>query len=66
MLKLDQAVLAGLPEGCRHLLYAQSRAGLPIVEGLPGLRGPIVERLYRDGARWLAGHAPVESTQAPT
>ena len=31
--------------------------GTPVQLGLPGLRGPAVERLYAEGAAWLAGSA---------
>src|SRR5271154_5062402 len=52
---LDRALLEQFPEGYRHLAYLQSRLGYPIKRDMPGLRGPIVEALYRRGAAWLAG-----------
>ena len=52
---LDQQVLADFPEGYRHLAYLQADAGYTVALGLPGLRGPEVELLYREGADWLAG-----------
>ena len=54
-LTLDQQVLAGFPEGYRHLAYLQSQAGYTVKLGLPGLRGPEVELLYREGRGWLDG-----------
>jgi hypothetical protein len=52
---LDQQVLAGFPEGYRHLAYLQTGAGHTVKLGLPGLRGPEVELLYREGRNWLNG-----------
>jgi hypothetical protein len=54
-LTLDQQVLAGFPEGYRHLGYLQAQAGYTVKHGLPGLRGPEVELLYREGRGWLDG-----------
>jgi hypothetical protein len=54
-LSLDAALLAGFPEGYRHLAYLQSRLGYPVKRDMPGLKGPEVERLYARGAAWLAG-----------
>jgi hypothetical protein len=54
-LTLDQQVLAGFPEGYRHLGYLQAHAGYTVKHGLPGLRGPEVELLYREGRDWLDG-----------
>jgi hypothetical protein len=54
-LKLDQDRLAMFPEGYRHLGYLQSKNGFNVKIGLPGLRGPAVETLYREGREWLAG-----------
>ena len=53
--KLDADLLAGFPEGYRHLAYLQTRIGYTVKRDMPGLDGPEVERLYRDGADWLAG-----------
>jgi hypothetical protein len=55
VLKLDAEVLARFPEGYRHLAYLQSKNGFKIKDGLPGLRGPTVEKLYAEGKAWLAG-----------
>jgi hypothetical protein len=54
-LTLDQQVLARFPEGYRHLAYLQEQAGYTVKPGLPGLRGPEVELLYREGRDWLGG-----------
>ena len=54
-LTLDPARLASFPEGYRHLGYLQSKVGFTVKNGLPGLRGPAVEKLYAEGAAWLAG-----------
>jgi hypothetical protein len=54
-LHLDEGLLATFPEGYRHLGYLQHRNGFSVKRGLPGLRGPEVEKLYREGQAWLAG-----------
>ena len=54
-LAIDAALLARFPEGYRHLGYVQTKAGFDVRLGLPGLRGPEVEKLYAEGAAWLAG-----------
>ena len=56
-LTLDADLLACFPEGYRHLAYMQTKAGFTVKQGLPGLRGPAVERLYAEGSAWLAGAA---------
>jgi hypothetical protein len=56
-LALDEALLARFPEGYRHLGYLQTKAGFNVRLGLPGLRGPEVQKLYAEGAAWLAGAA---------
>ena len=53
-LALD-ATLDEFPVGYRHLAYVQRRAGFEVRKGLPGLRGPEVEMLYREGREWLDG-----------
>jgi SnoaL-like domain len=55
ILKLDAQWLARFPEGYRHLAYLQSKNGFKVKDGLPGLRGPAVEKLYAEGKAWLAG-----------
>jgi hypothetical protein len=57
VLKLDAELLARFPEGYRHLAYLQSKNGFKVKSGLPGLRGPAVEKLYTEGQAWLAGSA---------
>ena len=54
-LKLDAALLAKFPEGYRHLGYLQTRNGWKVKEGLPGLRGPAVGKVYAEGKAWLEG-----------
>ena len=54
-LALDPALLAQFPEGYRHLAYAQTRIGFSVKRDMPQLKGTEVERLYADGAGWLAG-----------
>jgi hypothetical protein len=54
-LELDQQLLAQFPEGYCHLAYIQSKIGYKVKPDMPGLDGPAVEQLYRDGAAWLAG-----------
>ena len=55
--ELDQALLMSFPEGYRHLAYLQSQIGYKIKLNMPGLKGEIVETLYKRGADWLAGGA---------
>ncbi len=55
--KLDAARLATFPEGYRHLAYIQTAIGYKVKLDMPMLKGPVVEELYRRGARWLAGGA---------
>ena len=56
-LKLDKELLARFPEGYRHLAYIQTRVGYKVKPDMPGLKGPEVEKLYTEGAAWLAGDA---------
>jgi SnoaL-like domain len=58
-LSLDRALLESFPEGYRHLAYLQSRIGYAVKRDMPGLKGPEVEALYANGARWLEGR-PLE------
>lgn len=53
--KIDQALLSTFPEGYRHLAYIQTGIGYTVKMDMPMLKGPVVEELYRRGARWLAG-----------
>jgi len=57
VLKLDAELLARFPEGYRHLAYLQSKIGFNVRNGLPGLRGAAVEKIYAEGKAWLAGAA---------
>ncbi len=52
---LDKPLLARFPEGYRHLGYLQAKNGFSVKDGLPGLRGPAVEKVYDEGRAWLAG-----------
>ena len=54
-LALDPHLLARFPEGYRHLGYLQAKNGFTVKDGLPGLRGSAVEKLYEEGRAWLAG-----------
>ena len=54
-LTLDRERLSRFPEGYRHLAYLQSTIGFNVKDNLPGLRGPVVQKLYAEGAAWLAG-----------
>lgn len=54
-LKLDPALVAKFPEGYRYLGYLQTSIGFKVKDGLPGLRGPSVDKLYAEGKAWLAG-----------
>ena len=56
-LRLDRDLLATFPEGYRHLAYIQTRIGYTVKLDMPMLKGPVVDELYRRGARWLAGGA---------
>ncbi len=54
---LDQAALATMPEGYRHLALIQTRIGYTVKMDMPMLKGDAVQDLYRRGAAWLAGGA---------
>ena len=56
-LALDAKLLAEFPEGYRHLAYLQHKSGFTVKRDMPGLTGPAVERLYREGEAWLRGDA---------
>ena len=57
MVTLDQAALAKMPEGYRHLALIQTRIGYTVKMDMPMLKGEAVQDLYRRGAAWLAGGA---------
>jgi hypothetical protein len=56
-LELDEILLKQFPEGYRHLAYLQTKIGYKVMPDMPGLDGLEVERLYNDGAAWLAGES---------
>lgn len=53
--ELDRAVLDAFPVGYRHLAYVQTALGFAVKPDMPGLAGPVVQRLCARGAGWLAG-----------
>ncbi len=55
IVEIDKEQLNRFPEGYRHLAYLQWKNGFSVKSGLPGLRGPEVERLYGEGRAWLSG-----------
>ena len=55
VLHLEPELLGQFPEGYRHLGYLQAHNGFAVKAGLPGLRGPAVEKLYAEGQAWLEG-----------
>ena len=59
-LQLDQAALARLPKGYRHLAYIQTGIGYQVKMDMPKLTGPEVERLYARGRAWLSGALPLD------
>lgn len=54
-LALDPHLLESFPVGYRHLAYLQEHNGHTVMQGLPGLLGPAVQQLYREGRQWLDG-----------
>ncbi|MCX4862033.1 nuclear transport factor 2 family protein [Streptomyces canus] len=54
-LRLNGELLDRFPAGYRHLAYLQTKAGFTVKTGLPGLTGEVVQRLYEEGVKWLAG-----------
>jgi hypothetical protein len=55
VVKLDVEILSRFPEGYCHLAYLQAKNGFQVKQGLPGLRGAAVEKLYLEGREWLHG-----------
>jgi hypothetical protein len=53
--QLDPERLLRFPAGYRHLAYLQTGIGYEVKPDMPGLVGPVVQRLYRRGTAWLAG-----------
>ena len=57
-LELDPQLLSRFPDGYRHLAYLQTQVGYDVKRsGMPGLKGPEVEKLYAEGRAWLEGSA---------
>jgi SnoaL-like domain len=54
-IKLNQTLIATLPEGYRHLTYIQQNIGYTVKMDMPMLKGPHVQALYKHGQAWLAG-----------
>jgi hypothetical protein len=52
--QLDPEILKTVPEGYRHLGYAQLKRGLPVKLDMPGSQGSELEALYARGQVWLA------------
>ncbi len=61
VLTLDQAKLKRHPEGYRHLAYIQEEIGYDVKRDMPGLKGPEVEKLYKQGRDWLGGAPSIRS-----
>jgi len=55
VLDLDSDLLGKFPEGYRYLAYLQAKNGFSVKNGLPGLRGEAVQKLYAEGKAWLDG-----------
>ena len=55
VLQLAPELLSRFPEGYRHLAYLQPKNGFIVKGDLPGLRGPVIEKVYAEGKAWLAG-----------
>ena len=56
--ELDLDILDLYPVGYQHLAYIQHLIGYPVKDDMPGLTGPMVERLYKLGESWLKGGDP--------
>ena len=52
---LDPDILTGYPIGYQNLAYFQQGLGYNVKRDMPGLVGPEVEALYRQGDAWLDG-----------
>jgi SnoaL-like domain len=61
---LDQTRLKAFPEGYRHLAYLQDGIGYPVKKDMPGLKGDLVETLYKMGAAWLFNGASAKDWMA--
>lgn len=61
-LELDRHLLLRFPPGYRHLAYLQTQIGYDVkTNGMPGLTGPEIDRLYEQGKAWLDGAASAGS-----
>ena len=55
-LTLDQDLLLSFPVGYQHLGYTLTQLGYKAKRtGLPGLKGPEIKKLYKEGEDWLEG-----------
>jgi hypothetical protein len=52
---LDPIILSDYPRGYQNLAYFQQGLGYNVKRDMPGLTGPEVEALYKQGAAWLRG-----------
>jgi hypothetical protein len=52
---LDPTILSEYPIGYQNLAYFQQGLGYNVKRDMPGLTGPEVEALYKQGAAWLRG-----------
>ena len=52
---LDPTILSKYPIGYQNLAYFQQGLGYNVKRDMPGLTGPEVEALYKQGAAWLRG-----------
>jgi hypothetical protein len=52
---LDPTILSNYPRGYQNLAYFQQGLGYNVKRDMPGLTGPEVEALYKQGAAWLRG-----------
>ena len=52
---LKPEILAGYPVGYQHLAYFQQGLGYEVKRDMPGLTGPEVDALYKQGSGWLKG-----------
>ena len=59
---LDPTILSDYPRGYQNLAYFQQGLGYNVKRDMPGLTGPEVEALYKQGAAWLRGEPEIELT----
>ncbi len=65
-LALDAESLAAFPDGCRHLVYLQSRNGDRISPDLPVPGNAALARLEAESAAWLAGEPAASQPVEPS